>query len=62
MKNLKLLFKNKTLGGVCLVVLFVFLFIAIFADQVAPYPMVDGNLPKDLLARMKPPGTPGHLL
>jgi len=62
MKTLKLLFKTKPLGGVCLIILLAFLFLAIFADQVAPTPMTDGNLAKDLMMRMKPPGTPGHIL
>jgi peptide/nickel transport system permease protein len=63
MKNvLDQLFKKKPLGGICLAILLSFLLLAIFADIVAPTPMQDGNLPKDLLASMKPPFSPGHIL
>jgi peptide/nickel transport system permease protein len=45
-----------------LVTLILFLFLALFAGLVAPYPMENGTLVKDLLTRMKPPLSPGHLL
>jgi peptide/nickel transport system permease protein len=62
LKFLKELFKKKPIGGVCLVIMLMFLFLAIFADLISPYPMEHGSLIKDLTMRMKPPLTPGHLL
>ena len=47
MQLLKDLFRKKTIGGICLVILILFLLVAIFADVIAPTPMVDGNLPMD---------------
>lgn len=38
MQLLKDLFRKKTVGGICLVILILFLFLAIFADVIAPTP------------------------
>ena len=55
MQLLKDLFWKKTVGGICLVILILFLFLAIFADVIAPTPMVNGTLPIDLTAARMPP-------
>ena len=55
MQLLKDLFRKKTVGGICLVILILFLFLAIFADVIAPPPMVNGTLPIDLTAARMPP-------
>ena len=55
MQLLKDLFRKKTVGGICLVILILFLFLAIFADVIAPTPMVNGTLPIDLTAARMPP-------
>ncbi len=62
MKFWKELFKKKTLSGVCFIFLIVILLVGVFADQLAPYKMSYGILPSDLMNRLKPPGTPGHIL
>ncbi|MBP1736471.1 MAG: dppC3 [Oscillospiraceae bacterium] len=48
MTLLKDLFQKKTLGGICLVILIIFLLLAIFADVIVPTPMVDGSLSKSV--------------
>ena len=55
MQLLKDLFRKKTVGGICLVILILFLFLAIFADVIAPTPMANGTLPIDLTAARMPP-------
>ena len=55
MQVLKDLFKKKPIGGACLVILILFLLVAIFADVIAPTPMVDGQLPKSLVDAKMPP-------
>ena len=55
MQLLKDLFRKKTVGGICLVILILFLFLAIFADVIAPTPMVNDTLPIDLTAARMPP-------
>ena len=49
------LFKTKPLGGFGLVVLIIILLIAIFADVIAPYPMVDGSLQIDAYNKLASP-------
>lgn len=39
MQLIKDLFKKKTIGGICLVVLILFLLVAVFADVIAPTPL-----------------------
>ncbi len=55
MQLLKDLFRKKTVGGICLVVLLLFLFLAVFADVIAPTPMTGGTLPIDLTVARMPP-------
>ena len=55
MQLLKDLFRKKTVGGICLIILILFLFLAVFADVIAPTPMVNGTLPIDLTAARMPP-------
>lgn len=43
------LFKKKPLGGVGLIIMILFLLVAIFADQLAPYPMQNGTMQMDFL-------------
>ena len=60
---IKDLFKKKTIGGICLVILVLFLLVAIFADVIAPTPMVDGNLPINVRDGLqKPFENPEHPL
>ena len=63
MQLLKDLFRKKTIGGICLVVLVLFLLIAIFADVIAPTKMVGNALPMDVRAMLIKPFTdPAHPL
>ena len=55
MSFIKDLFKKKTLGGICLAILVIFLLMAIFADVIAPTPMAGGKLPIDLSVARIPP-------
>lgn len=57
MKVIKDLFKRKPIGGVCLVVLLIFLLIAIFADVLAPTPMEAGSLPMNVRDSLVKPFT-----
>ena len=57
MKTLKELLTKKPIGGICLVILILFLLVAIFADFLAPTPMVNGELPKSLIDAKMPPFT-----
>ncbi len=52
---LKDLLKKKPLGFVGMCILFAFLFIAIFADQLAPYPMVGGVMQTSILDKLQDP-------
>ena len=63
MQLIKDLFRKKTIGGICLVILVLFLVVAIFADVIAPTPMVNGTLPMDVRAGLlKPFEDPAHPL
>ena len=57
MQLIKDLFKKKTIGGICLVVLILFLLVAIFADVIAPTPLGKTGLPKDVRAMLIAPFT-----
>ena len=48
------LFRTKPLAGLGLVILVFLVLVAIFADQLAPYPMVDGQLQVDVLNKLAP--------
>ncbi len=45
MKFLKQLFTKKKVGALCMLILIGLVLVAIFADQIAPYKMVNGSLP-----------------
>lgn len=55
MQFIKDLFRKKTIGGICLVIMVLFLLIAIFADVLAPTPMVNGTLPMDVRSSLQKP-------
>ena len=55
------LFRTKKLGALGLVILIVFLLIAVFADVLAPYPMVNGALQTSVLEKLQSPSLT-HLL
>lgn len=55
MQLLKDLFRKKPIGGISLIVLIFFLFLAIFADVIAPTPMTNGTLPINLADMRIPP-------
>ena len=57
MKFWKDLFKKKTLGGICLIILLFFVFVAIFADVLAPTKLVGHMLPMDVRNRLVAPFT-----
>lgn len=48
------LFRTKPLAGLGLVILVFLVLVAIFADQLAPYPMVDGQLQVDVVNKLAP--------
>lgn len=50
----KELFTTKPLAGLGLIILVLMVLVAIFADQLAPYPMVDGELQVDILHKLAP--------
>ena len=58
---LKELFKTKPLAGLGLIILIALVLVAVFADVLAPYPMVDGQLQVDVLHKLAPM-SPEHLL
>jgi peptide/nickel transport system permease protein len=58
---LKDLFRKKPLGGVGLIIMILFLLVAVFADQLAPYPLQNGNMQMDFL-NMLSKNSPEHLL
>lgn len=58
---LKDLFRKKPLGGVGLIIMLLFLLVAIFADQLAPYPMQNGSMQMDFF-NMLSTSSPQHLL
>lgn len=49
------LFKTKKLAAAGIIVLMLFLLVAIFADALAPYPMVDGVLKSSIMHKLEPP-------
>lgn len=51
---LKELFRTKPLAGVGLVILVLLVIVALLADVLAPYPMVDGSLQVDVLHKLAP--------
>lgn len=51
----KELFTTKPLGGLGLVLLIALILVAVFADVLAPYPMVDGQLQVDVLHKLAEP-------
>lgn len=57
MHALKELMRKKPIGGICFVILLVFLALAIFADVLAPTPMVNGSLPMNVRASLIKPFT-----
>ena len=50
----KELFRTKPLGGLGLVILVLMVLVALLADVLAPYPMVDGQLQVDVLHKLAP--------
>lgn len=50
----KELFKTKPLAGIGLIILVLLVLVAVFADVIAPYPMVDGQLQVDVLHKLAP--------
>lgn len=58
---LKELTRKKPLGLVGLIVLLAFLVIAVLADVIAPYPMVNGVMQTSILSKLQGP-SPEHLL
>lgn len=60
---LKVLFTQKRLGACCMIYLLLMVVLAIFADVIAPYPMVNGGMQMDVLHALEGPSlTSGHLL
>lgn len=55
------LFKKKPLGALGLIILIAFLLIAVFADQLAPYPMVNGTMQMNIAEKLQKPSAE-HLL
>lgn len=53
--------KRKPLGMVGLIILIIFVLIAIFADVIAPYPMVNGTMQTDIVNKLSGPSWE-HLL
>lgn len=51
----KQLFKKKPLGAIGMLILILLLVVAIFADQIAPYPMVGGSLPVSVFDKLTKP-------
>ncbi len=49
------LFTKKPLGGLGLCIMIGFVLVAIFADQLAPYPLVNGKFQTDIIHRLEPP-------
>ena len=58
---LRELFTKKPLGALSLVILILLLVVAVFADQLAPYPMINGIMQVDFL-HMLSTSSPEHLL
>ena len=54
-KFLKDLFTTKPLGALGLIILLIFVFMAIFADLIAPYPMVGGSLQTNVIDKLQEP-------
>jgi peptide/nickel transport system permease protein len=57
---LKDLFTKKPVCGASMILLMLFVIVAIFADIIAPYPMVNGQLQVDVLSKLEP-SSPAHL-
>ena len=55
---LKELFKTKPLAGLGLIVLILLVLVAIFADVLAPYPMVDGQMTTSVIDKLEDPFFP----
>ena len=49
---LKELFKTKPLAGIGLIILIALVLVAIFADVLAPYPMVDGQMSTSVIDKL----------
>ncbi|MCR5786055.1 MAG: ABC transporter permease [Eubacterium sp.] len=62
MKFWKEMFRKKTLSAICFLFLLFILFVAIFADVIAPTKMVGGMIQSSLVDAKLPPLSPGHLL
>ena len=58
---LRELFRKKPLGALGMIILVLLVLVAIFADYIAPYPMVNGALPVDVLHKFAK-SSPEHLL
>ena len=52
---LKELFKTKPLAGIGLIILIALVLVAIFADVLAPYPMVDGQMSTSVIDKLENP-------
>lgn len=60
---LKVLFRQKPLGAICMLYLVLMVVVAAFADVIAPYPMLNGNMQMDVLHALAAPSlASGHLL
>lgn len=55
MNFLKQLWKKKKLGFFCMIILILLVLVAVFADQLAPYKMVNGSLPVSIADATLPP-------
>lgn len=49
------LFKKKPLGAVGMIILIILVLVAIFADLIAPYPMINGSMQIDVLHSLEKP-------
>ncbi len=59
----QVLFTQKRLGACCMIYLLLMVVLAVFADVIAPYPMVNGGMQMDVLHALEGPSlTSGHLL
>lgn len=52
---LKELFKTKPLAGIGLIILILLVLVAVFADVIAPYPMVDGQMSTSVIDKLENP-------
>ena len=58
---MKDLFKKKPMGGLGLILLVLFVLVAIFADVLSPYPLVNGSMQVDVIHKLEP-ASAEHLL